>query len=111
MTQERQEKKKPKALRWTRTYWATTRGAGSMPCLWGRKRFAVEQAFPIIRGLLEALIAESPSVDLSNHHNALLCPYCNPHGLTLAAPRSAPAGWPPTVPANREIREGDDSPR
>lgn len=44
MTKGRHEKK-PKALRWTRCYWATVRG-NSMPCLWGRKRDAVEQADP-----------------------------------------------------------------
>lgn len=34
-----------KALRWTRLYWATVIG-NRMPCLWGRKRDAVEQADP-----------------------------------------------------------------
>ena len=29
------------------------------------------------------------SVDVTNHHNALLCPYCNPKGLKFAEPPAA----------------------
>ncbi len=42
---EAMKPKKPKALRWTRCYWATVTG-NRMPCLWGRKRDAIEQCEP-----------------------------------------------------------------
>lgn len=35
--------------------------------------------------------APAPAVDLTNHHNALKCPYCNPEGLTFASPDTAEA--------------------
>lgn len=35
--------------------------------------------------------APAPAVDLTNHHNALKCPYCNPEGLTFARPDTAEA--------------------
>jgi hypothetical protein len=38
-------------------------------------------------------LRQSPaaSVDLTNHHNALICPYCNPKGLKFAEPTSSAA--------------------
>ena len=30
------------------------------------------------------------ALDTTNHHNALLCPYCNPDGLVLVNPSAAP---------------------
>lgn len=39
------------------------------------------------------------SPDPTNHHNAMLCPYCNPDGLKFAAPPSPVAGeWQPSSP-------------
>jgi len=51
---------------------------------------AVKQAGgtkPYDTAIRHILNKHSPAVDLTNHHNALKCPYCNPDGLT-----SEPAG-------------------
>jgi hypothetical protein len=41
-----------------------------------------------------------PPIDPTNHHNALLCPYCNPDGLKFASPPSPVAGeWQPIAAA------------
>ena len=29
-------------------------------------------------------------IEFDNHHNALLCPYCNPDGLVLVKPSASP---------------------
>lgn len=41
--------------------------------------------------------AAGPVADLTNHHNALKCPYCNPQGLSFASP--------PVSDASREALE------
>lgn len=46
-------------------------------------------------------VAQTP-LDITNHHNALKCPYCNPEGLAFAAPVAQGAPWQPieTAPKN-----------
>lgn len=48
--------------------------------------------FPDVRTIVEAL-----GFDPTNHHKAMVCPYCNPHGLALARPGAA--STPPSVAA------------
>jgi hypothetical protein len=41
-------------------------------------------------GTVSTPLSADPVVDLTNHHNALTCPYCNPKGLVLSAPVVSP---------------------
>lgn len=62
-----------------------------------------------LRHAAQAALAASPRVgapDLTNHHNALACPYCNPDNLSLSK-------QPPTesVKAINEHRVGSEPPQ
>lgn len=58
----------PRNLRWTRCYWATVIG-NRMPCLWGRKQDAVEQADPDERVIQVrvTVIKNAPSLKARKH--------------------------------------------
>lgn len=47
---------------------------------------AVDRWLKPLRAAITAPLTPAEGVDLSNHHNALKCPYCNPNGLEFARP-------------------------